>query len=134
MSDVERWKAGELDGYRKTLNHLRSRLRGDLDQLTDEALQGVGADTTGNLSIMPIHLADLGTENYDQELALGVIENEQATLEEIDEALARIESGTFGDCEQCGKPIHRSRLQAIPYARYCIDCARQMEGESSRSR
>jgi RNA polymerase-binding transcription factor DksA len=73
-------------------------------------------------------MADLGTENYDQEFTLGLIENEQGTLDLINEALVRMERGTFGQCAECGEPISKSRLQAIPYARHCIRCARKLEG------
>jgi len=72
-------------------------------------------------------MADVGTENYDQEFTLSLIENEQETLDQIYAALARIEAGTFGTCEDCAQPIAKPRLQAIPYARLCIDCARERE-------
>ena len=120
-------KPEELESFRRTLLSLRARLRGDLDQMTDEALRGNGRDSTGNLSNLPLHMADVGTENYDQEFTLGLIENEQLTLEQIQEALTRIDRGTFGKCQDCGSPIAKPRLQALPYTPYCIDCARRME-------
>ena len=80
-------KNDELDSYRQTLQSLRSRLRGDLNQMTDEALHWDNAGGTGNLSNVPLHMADLGTDNYDQEFTLGLIENEQGTLELVVEAL-----------------------------------------------
>jgi RNA polymerase-binding transcription factor DksA len=122
------FKADELVPYRQTLQSLRARLRGDLDQMTDEALRRDNGGGTGNLSNVPLHMADLGTDNYDQEFTLGLIENEQETLELINEALARMESGTYGQCAECAEPISRPRLQAIPYARHCIRCARKLEG------
>jgi DnaK suppressor protein len=67
-------------------------------------------------------------DNYDQEFTLGLIENEQATLELVEEALERMENGTYGQCAECGEPIAKPRLQAIPYARHCIKCARKLEG------
>ena len=69
-------------------------------------------------------MADVGTENYDQEFTLGLIENEQGTLELVNEALARLEKGKFGCCVECGEAIAKPRLQAIPYTRHCIECAR----------
>jgi RNA polymerase-binding transcription factor DksA len=122
------FKADELVPYRQTLQGLRARLRGDLDQMTDEALRRDNGGGTGNLSNVPLHMADLGTDNYDQEFTLGLIENEQETLELINEALARMENGTYGQCAECAEPISRPRLQAIPYARHCIRCARKLEG------
>jgi DnaK suppressor protein len=121
-------KNEDLVSFRETLEHLRARLRGDLDQMTDEALGRENAGSTGNLSNLPLHLADLGTDNYDQEFTLGLIENEQGTLGLVNEALGRVTKGTFGQCVECGNPISKPRLQAIPYARHCIECARKLEG------
>jgi RNA polymerase-binding transcription factor DksA len=121
-------KNDELVSYRQLLQTLRSRLRGDLDQMTDEALRRDMTGGTGNLSNVPLHLADLGTDNYDQEFTLGLIENEQGTLELVNQALERMEQGRFGQCVECGEPISKPRLQAIPYAQHCIRCARKLEG------
>lgn len=118
-------KPGEVDSFREMLQGLRNRLRGDLNQMTDEALRQ--PDASGNLSNVPLHMADVGTENYDQEFTLSLIENEQETLGQIYEALDRINTGTFGTCEGCGGPIAKPRLQAIPYAKLCIECARERE-------
>lgn len=117
----------DQETFRMVLENLRARLRGDLDQMTDEALMAQGGNASGNLSNLPIHMADVGTENYDQEFTLGLIENEQETLEQINGALDRIAAGNFGLCEMCSGPIARPRLQALPYTRYCIDCARKAE-------
>ena len=121
-------KNDELDSFRQTLQSLRSRLRGDLNQMTDEALHWDKSGGSGNLSNVPLHMADLGTDNYDQEFTLGLIENEQGTLELVVEALDRMANGTFGQCVECDEAISKPRLQAIPYARHCIGCARKLEG------
>jgi RNA polymerase-binding transcription factor DksA len=120
-------KREELETFRQVLLGLRTRLRGDLDQMTDEALRRDQPDSSGNLSNVPLHMADVGTENYDQEFTLGLIENEQGTLEEVYDALDRIEAGTYGRCLECGETISRPRLQALPYTRHCIQCARALE-------
>jgi RNA polymerase-binding protein DksA len=120
-------KNEELESFRKALLLLRSRLRGDLDKMTDEALRRDQPDSSGNLSNVPLHMADIGTENYDQEFTLGLIENEQGTLELVNEALDRLARGTYGRCEECGEPISKPRLQALPYTRHCIQCARDLE-------
>ena len=121
-------KTDEVESFRKILLTLRSRLQGDLDQMTDEALNRAG-EGSGNLSNMPLHMADLGTENFDQEFTLGLIENEQDTLEQVRAALGRIDASTFGTCDECGEPISKSRLQALPYTPVCIECARKREGQ-----
>jgi DnaK suppressor protein len=120
-------KPEEIESYRNVLIGLRARLRGDLDQMTDEALRRAQPESSGNLSNVPLHMADVGTENYDQEFTLGLIENEQETLEQVRSALGRIEAGTFGRCEECGEAIAKPRLQALPYTRHCIGCARKLE-------
>jgi RNA polymerase-binding transcription factor DksA len=128
MSSDSRLKSAELESFRKSLLLLQARLQGDVVQMTDEALNRGGEGGGGNLSSVPIHLADLGTDNYDQEFTLGLIENEQLTLDEIQGALERLEVGTFGRCDGCEKSITKARLQALPYTRYCIECARRREG------
>src|SRR3954452_19663245 len=120
-------KNEELETFRKTLMGLRSRLRGDLDQMTDEALRRDQPDSSGNVSNVPLHMADIWTENYDQEFPLGLIENEQETLEQVYEALVRLDHGPYGSCEECNEPIAKPRLQALPYTRHCIQCARELE-------
>lgn len=119
-------KPEDLDGYRRTLLSLQARLRGDLEQMTDGAL-GEAAGTSGNLSNVPLHMADVGTENYDQEFTLSLIENEQGVLEQIGESLRRVDAGTYGLCEECEGPIAKPRLQALPYTKHCIECARKLE-------
>jgi RNA polymerase-binding transcription factor DksA len=125
-------KSQEYEKYKAILLTLRSRVRGDVDQLTREALTGHDG-SSGQHS--PTHLAELGSDNYEQEFALQFVENDQEVLGEISAALDRIEAGTFGLCELCltgGKSkskaaIPKSRLNAIPYARNCIECERKRE-------
>ena len=117
----------ERDQYRRKLFALGSRLKGDFAQLSDEALRGAGGEASGNLSNMPFHPADLGTDNYEQEVTLSLLENGDQVLEETAAALDRLEQGTFGTCENCGREINRARLNAVPYTRYCIDCARDLD-------
>jgi DnaK suppressor protein len=114
----------QLAGYRRELLALRERLAGDVSSLEDEALQ---PDEASNLSHVPIHPADLGTDTHGRDMALGLLENEERTLGEVAAALGRVERGTFGPCEGCGKAIPTGRLRALPYARYCVECARRSE-------
>ena len=125
-------KKPELSEFRKILLSLRARLQGDVEQLTDGALENAGG--SGD-SKSPTHIAELGTEAYEQEFALSLVQSEREVLEEIEAALTRIDEGVFGICEGCheeGKPpsksaILKSRLRAIPYARDCVNCARKRE-------
>ncbi len=120
-------KPAEIESFREALVGLRARLKGDLTQMTDEALGSGKGENSGNLSNVPLHLADAATDNFDQEFALSMIENEQETLDQIETALGRIEGGTYGKCEECGGMVAKPRLQALPYTTMCIDCARATE-------
>lgn len=120
-------KPEDLGSFRRLLEDLNDRLRGNVDRMTDEALRRNQGEASTNLSNVPLHMADVGTENYDQEFTLGLIENEQETLKLIDEALGRVDDGTYGICGECEQPIAKARLEALPYTRYCIECARKLE-------
>jgi RNA polymerase-binding transcription factor DksA len=113
--------------YRRQLSALKKRLGGALSVLQRDALRPVGGEAAGGLSNVPIHPADLGNENYEEEVALDLMENEQALLAEVNDALNRIEAGTFGRCENCNGKISKERLRLLPYARYCVKCARQFQ-------
>jgi RNA polymerase-binding transcription factor DksA len=120
----------ERDAYRQQLLALRQRLKGDVSQLTEEGLHKGGGEASGNLSNMPIHMADLGTDNFEQEFTLGLLQNEELLLTEIEAALRRIDQGKFGKCEECQRPIPKARLQALVYTRHCVDCARKLQQSS----
>jgi DnaK suppressor protein len=122
----------QINSYRRRLLALKKRLGGDLTELEEEALPPVGAEASGGLSEVPVHPADLATDNYEEEVTLGLLENEAHLLLEIEDALKRIEEGAFGRCENCGQEISRQRLEALPYARYCVRCARQLQGRATR--
>jgi RNA polymerase-binding transcription factor DksA len=72
-------------------------------------------------------MADIGSDNFEQEFTLGLLENAEKVMAEIDGALVRIKAGTFGQCEDCNAEITKERLKALPYARHCITCARKLE-------
>jgi len=117
----------ELARFRKILLMKRELLSGDVNTLQNEALRKNRQEATGDLSNMPIHMADIGSDNYEQEFALELIQNEEVTLREIDEALKRIEDRSYGKCEDCGKKVPVARLKAKPHAKYCIECKRLQE-------
>jgi len=120
----------ELTAYKRTLLTLRSRLTGNISRLADEAFRSNGNETSGNLSHAPLHIADLGSDSFEQEFTLSLMQNEEQVLEEIAEALSRIEQGTFGKCEECKAPLTKGRLQALPYTRHCVKCARKVQQSS----
>lgn len=120
-------KKADLEQFHSLLQNLRDRLRGDVSQLTDEALNKNRQDASGDLSNMPSHMADIGSENFEQEFTISLVESGQVTLEEIEAAIVRIREGTFGTCEECQGTIPKQRLKAIPYTAYCVECARKLE-------
>lgn len=120
-------KATDLKAFRTTLENLRSRLRGDVSTMADEALRKNRSEASGDLSTMPLHMADLGTDAYEQEFTLSLMASEEETLELIEQALERIRTKRFGSCLECGSVITKKRLTALPYAPHCIRCAEKME-------
>jgi RNA polymerase-binding transcription factor DksA len=121
----------EIQSYGRRLLALKKRLGSDLSEVEEEALRPIGGEASGGLSDVPVHLADLGTENFDEEVSVGLLENEAQLLEEVNEALARIEHGTYGRCEAYGQAISRARLDALPYARYCLRDAQKLQGRAA---
>jgi RNA polymerase-binding protein DksA len=114
----------DLEHYRDLLLAKRRELLGDVDSMEDEALRNSGG---ANLSNLPIHMADMGTDNYEQEFTLGLVEKDRRILHDIHAALAKIQNGSFGICEGTGKPISKARLDAQPWTRYSIEHARKLE-------
>lgn len=108
----------------------KAEILSDVMNMEVEALRKERSD----LSNMPIHMADMGTDNFDQEFTLGLVDSERKLLVEIDSALNRIDDGTYGICQGSGKEIPLARLKAIPWARYCVEYAKQLEGGYVRSK
>ena len=89
-------------------------------------------DASGDLSAYTVHMADMAADTYDRELSLNIASNEQKVLYEIDDALKRLDEGTFGVCLQCDHAVTMSRLKAVPYASLCINCQRDKEQKNKR--
>ncbi len=113
--------ASDFEYFRKLLVDKRRELLGDMGSMENNAFNSDGH------SASPIHMADVGSDNFEQEFTLGLLESERQTLREIHEAIERVDNGTFGICTATGKPIGRARLEAKPWAKYCIEYARQLE-------
>lgn len=113
--------AQEIRPFRRRLEQMYARLGGDVNQLRREA--------TGAGDIASDH-ADPGMRETEEDLALTLLGTEQAILTEVTAALDRIASGTFGTCEKCKHKIAQARLETLPYARYCVRCAKEAEAAS----
>lgn len=118
------FKKRDLDRYKAILLDKRRQVTGDVTDMETEALVGRGS---GSLSKLPQHMADAGSDTYDQTLNLDLASSQRKLLKEIDDALARIENKTYGVCELLGKPIRKERLDNTPWARYSIEAARRVE-------
>lgn len=119
----------DLQRFRAILVRKRAELVGDVSTMETEALKG----ESGSLSNLPSHIAEQGSEAYDQSLALDLAAADRKLIKEIDDAIQRIDDGTYGMCELSGKPIKAERLEELPWARYSIEAARELERRSMRS-
>jgi RNA polymerase-binding transcription factor DksA len=113
--------------YHKLLLANRAKLEDVLARHTEEALKKSGKDDAGDLSGYSQHMADAGTDTADRDFALNLISSEQAQIKEIDDAIERMRSGTYGVCEITGRPIPPSRLASVPHTRYSIEGQKELE-------
>ncbi|MCQ4574082.1 MAG: TraR/DksA C4-type zinc finger protein [Candidatus Brocadiales bacterium] len=123
-------KARELATIKKVLLSVREKLAGNVNSMEGEALKKSRQDAAGDLSNVPFHMADLGTDNYERDIMIHLIQNGEEELKSIDDALEKIEDKTFGICETCDKKISKARLTALPYAKLCLECQRKEELEA----
>ncbi len=117
----------ELKHFRRLLVSRLKEIIGDVNHFEREILKKSRQDAAGDLSSMPIHMADIGSDNYEQEFTIGLMNNERKTVQEILLALQRIEEGTYGMCEGTGEPIFKPRLEAFPWARFSVKYAEMIE-------
>jgi DnaK suppressor protein len=118
--------------YRKVLLEEKEKILQQINNLSEDTLSSSQRDSSGDLSGYSMHMADVGTDNFQRELALGLVSNEQQVLYRIEEALKRIDQGTYGKCEVCGESIKDSRLKALPFATMCISCKEKEEASGGR--
>lgn len=121
-------KKTEMDSYKDMLLAIRARLRGDVTAMAEGALRKTRSEAAGDLSSMPIHMADIGSDAFDQEFTLSLLQNEEGTLGQVETALERIEDGVYGSCQECGCKIPKQRLNAIPFTPFCVKCAEKLQG------
>ena len=119
-------KKADLDPLRKALLKLRTEILGAVTQLESEALRGAEDEISVD------HMADHGSDSFEQDQTLVLLERESVTIREINAALKRMEDGTYGVCERTGKNIGKPRLRALPYARLCLEAQMEEEAEGGR--
>jgi RNA polymerase-binding transcription factor DksA len=123
-------KKAEIKPFKEMLLGMRARLRGNVSTLADAALAKSGSGASGGSSAIPSHIADMGSETYEQDNTLSLMNNEGEVLGQIEAALERIEEGNYGSCVECSGRIPKMRLKAIPYTPYCVKCATKIESAS----
>ena len=119
-----------LETYRKKLLEMKEQIIGDIKQKKQDTDKS--QDDSSSDSGHALHMADVATDMYDREFNLGLASKDRELLNKIDEALLRIEEGTFGICLATGKPISKARLNAIPYAEYCLEYQESIENKTVR--
>jgi len=115
-----------VEEERARLEEMRSTF--DEEHLRDESEE----DSTGELSSLDQHQADLGSETFEREKDLSILEQVEAELADVEHALRRLDDGTYGICEACGRPIEDARLEALPAARFCVEDQAAAEQELRR--
>ena len=120
--------------YYKLLLELRTHVKEELALHTSETLKQSSKDNSGDLSGYGSHQADAGTETFDRDFALGILSNEQDALNEIEEAIYRIKDGTYGICEETGKPINKERLTVVPFTRFSLEGQEAFEKNNRKRR
>ena len=121
----------QLKQFRQLLITERAKLVEEIRAIAREASTSP-REASGDLSAYTLHMADMAADTYDRELSMNIASSEQELLYQTDEALKRLDDGSFGLCQQCNAPVALSRLKAIPYASLCIGCQRTHEQKSKR--
>lgn len=123
----------DLKKYEKLLLQKRKTLLADLEELREDSLSTI-KDSTGELSSYTYHMADMGTDAQEREKKFHLASKSGRLVYHIDEALRRIQEGTYGKCANCGEDISVARLEAVPHARLCIECKEKEEKNKARAR
>ena len=118
----------KLDYYKKSLITLKESFAYDIDNMSKNP--GSQNSDSEDISRHVLHMADVATDMYDREFNLGLASNEREVLYRIEQALKRIDDQSFGECEECKKPIPGVRLKALPYAETCRKCQEKIETEA----
>ena len=121
-----------LKQYKELLLKKKAELQKGIQHIADDALKTSQRDAAGDLSAYSLHMADVATDNYDREFSLGIADKEQLVVHRIDAAIERIDDGTYGACELCGKKIAAARLKVVPYAELCMPCQEKQETKKRR--
>jgi RNA polymerase-binding protein DksA len=121
----------QLKLFRQLLITDRAKLADEIKSIVQETSKSP-REASGDLSAYTLHMADMAADTYERELSMNIVSSEQELLYQIDDALKRLDDGSYGVCAQCNKPITMSRLKAVPYASMCVSCQRTKEQKNKR--
>ena len=121
---MAKMKKADVKPFKEMLLALRARLRGDVSAMADAAISGDGGSASSGTSN---HMADAGTDTFEQDNTILLMNNEGETLTQIEGALERIENGVYGSCVECNGKIPKMRLKIMPYTPFCVKCASERE-------
>ena len=121
----------QLKQFRQLLITERTKFASEIKSIAQDAAKSP-REASGDLSAYTVHMADMAADTTERELSMNIVSSEQEVLYQIDDALKRLDDGSFGICQQCNKPISMSRLKAVPYASLCISCQRAKEQKNKR--
>lgn len=117
----------ELTEFKKLLLKKKEEINAEIKHISDDTLNKSQKDASGDISGYTYHMADVATDNYDREFSLGLASKDRKSLYELEDAMKRIEDGTFGVCLDCKALIAKTRLKVVPQARLCIKCQEKRE-------
>ena len=123
----KKFTKSDLKDFKKIVLKKKEEIFNDLKHISDDTLRKSQKEASGDISGYTYHMADVATDNYDREFSLGLASGERKSLYDLDDALKRIEDGTFGICDDCKSSIAKIRLRAVPSARLCIKCQQKRE-------
>lgn len=119
-----------LDMYKEKLINFKEEIVGKIREISEDTLMKTQKDISGDISGYGLHMADVASDNYERDFSLGLVSDERKMLLEVEEALKRIESKTYGFCLLCEKHIATIRLKAVPHTKYCKKCQEKLEKEN----
>ena len=117
----------ELEYFRQLILKIKDKILEEIKHISEDTLKKSQKDAAGDISGYTYHMADVASDTYDREFSLGLVSNEREALYELDDAIKKIDEGTFGICEECKSLITKTRLKAVPYARLCLKCQEKKE-------
>lgn len=124
---IKKMNKKDLTYFKKLILDRKDEIVTEIKHISEDTLKKSQRDAAGDISGYTYHMADIATDTYDREFSMGIASNERKLIYDIDDALKRIEDGSYGTCEDCKGVIAKTRLKAIPYARLCLKCQEKRE-------